>query len=40
MLHQGVIQWEGPVFDLDHSANPYVDQFVSGSPDGPIETLR
>jgi phospholipid/cholesterol/gamma-HCH transport system ATP-binding protein len=40
MLHDGVIKWTGPVGDLDHSGDPYVDQFVSGRADGPIEAVR
>ncbi|NNE79234.1 MAG: ATP-binding cassette domain-containing protein [Silicimonas sp.] len=40
MLHGGVIQWSGPVKDMDASGDPYVTQFISGSADGPIETVR
>ena len=40
MLHGGVIQWTGPVRDMDASGDPYVTQFISGSADGPIETVR
>ncbi|WP_298261938.1 ATP-binding cassette domain-containing protein [uncultured Litoreibacter sp.] len=40
MLHDGVIQWSGPVADLDASGDPYVAQFISGSADGPIESVR
>ena len=40
MIHDGVIQWEGPVERIDDSANPYVHQFVNGLPDGPIEAVR
>ncbi|EAP76347.1 MULTISPECIES: ABC transporter ATP-binding protein [Roseovarius] len=40
MLHDGVIQWSGPVADLDQSGDPYVDQFISGRADGPIEAVR
>jgi len=40
MLHEGVIQWEGPVGEIDTTANPYVHQFVNGLPDGPIEAIR
>jgi len=40
MLHGGKIRWTGPVADMDNSGDPYVAQFISGSPDGPIETLR
>lgn len=40
MLHDGVIQWEGPVAEIDTTDNPYVHQFVNGLPDGPIEAIR
>ena len=40
MLHDGVIQWEGPVEEIDTTENPYVHQFVNGLPDGPIEAIR
>lgn len=36
MIHEGRIIWHGPVADLDHSGNPYVDQFIHGRADGPI----
>ncbi len=40
MLHDGVIQWTGPVGDMDESGDAHVKQFISGSPNGPIETVR
>jgi phospholipid/cholesterol/gamma-HCH transport system ATP-binding protein len=40
MLHDGVIQWTGPVSQLDSSGDPYVDQFISGRAEGPIEAVR
>ncbi|PYG27560.1 ABC transporter ATP-binding protein [Pelagimonas varians] len=40
MLHDGVIQWTGPVRDLDQSGDPFVDQFISGRATGPIESVR
>jgi phospholipid/cholesterol/gamma-HCH transport system ATP-binding protein len=40
MLHKGVIQWSGPVGDMDASGDAHVAQFISGSADGPIETVR
>ena len=40
MLHEGVIQWEGPVAEIDTTDNPYVHQFVNGLPEGPIEAVR
>ncbi|MDD9716370.1 MULTISPECIES: ABC transporter ATP-binding protein [Dinoroseobacter] len=40
MLHGGKIRWTGPVSDMDHSGDPYLTQFISGSADGPIEAVR
>ena len=37
MLHQGRIVWAGPVGDIDASGNPYVDQFIHGRAEGPIQ---
>ncbi len=36
MLYDGRIVWAGPVADLDHSGNDFVDQFVNGRAVGPI----
>ncbi|MBR9844194.1 MAG: ABC transporter ATP-binding protein, partial [Rhodobacteraceae bacterium] len=40
MLHDGVIQWTGPVAEMDNSGDPYLTQFISGSAEGPIEAVR
>lgn len=40
MLHEGRIQWSGPVGDLDRSDDPYLRQFVEGRAEGPIPSLR
>ncbi|MEQ8321088.1 MAG: ATP-binding cassette domain-containing protein [Rhodospirillales bacterium] len=37
MLHEGRIIWAGPTDAIDHSDNPYVDQFIHGRADGPIK---
>ncbi len=40
MLHGGKIRWTGPVAEMDQSGDPYVEQFISGSAEGPIEAVR
>ena len=40
MLHEGIIQWTGPVSDMDTCGNPYLEQFVNGRAEGPIEAVR
>jgi phospholipid/cholesterol/gamma-HCH transport system ATP-binding protein len=40
MLHDGVIKWTGPVADMDASGDPYLDQFIHGRAEGPIEAVR
>lgn len=40
MLHDGVIQWTGPVNQMDSSGDPYLDQFIHGRAEGPIEAVR
>ncbi len=37
MLHQGRIVWAGPVAEIDHSGNEFVDQFINGRAEGPIK---
>jgi len=37
MLYQGRIIWRGPRDRLYDSGNPYVDQFVQGRAEGPIQ---
>ncbi|MFN8758085.1 MAG: ABC transporter ATP-binding protein [Tagaea sp.] len=36
MLYQGKIIWDGPVAEIDHSDNAFVDQFIHGRAEGPI----
>lgn len=40
MLHDGVIQWTGPVADMDSADDPYLGQFINGLAEGPIEAVR
>ena len=40
MLHDGVIQWTGPVADMDAAPDPYLQQFIHGRADGPIASVR
>jgi len=37
MLHHGRIIWEGPTAEIDRSGNPYVDQFINGRAEAPIQ---
>jgi phospholipid/cholesterol/gamma-HCH transport system ATP-binding protein len=37
MLHGGRIIWTGPIGDIDRSGSPYVDQFIHGRAEGPIQ---
>jgi phospholipid/cholesterol/gamma-HCH transport system ATP-binding protein len=37
MLHNGRIIWQGPTAEIDRADNPYVDQFVHGRAEGPIQ---
>ena len=40
MLHAGKVRWHGAVADIDASGDAYVDQFINGRADGPIESVR
>jgi phospholipid/cholesterol/gamma-HCH transport system ATP-binding protein len=37
MIFKGRIIWQGPAKTIDESGNPYVEQFIHGSADGPIQ---
>lgn len=37
MLYQGKIIWQGPVSEIDNADNPYLQQFVAGDIEGPLE---
>jgi phospholipid/cholesterol/gamma-HCH transport system ATP-binding protein len=36
-LHKGKIIWRGAADQIDHSGNPFVEQFVHGHAEGPIQ---
>ncbi len=40
MIHEGVVQWTGPIGDMDNSNDPYLDQFINARAEGPIEAVR
>ncbi|WP_416171661.1 ABC transporter ATP-binding protein [Haematobacter missouriensis] len=40
MLHDGLIRWTGPVEQMDAADDPYLQQFIHGRADGPIESVR
>jgi phospholipid/cholesterol/gamma-HCH transport system ATP-binding protein len=37
MLHKGRIVWHGPAAEIDSSGNLFVDQFINGRAEGPIQ---
>jgi phospholipid/cholesterol/gamma-HCH transport system ATP-binding protein len=37
MLHEGKLIWQGLVEDIDHCGNAYVEQFIHGHAEGPIQ---
>ena len=37
MIHKGEIIWQGPARAIDTSGNAYVDQFIHGRAEGPIQ---
>ena len=37
MLYRGKIIWQGATEQIDHSGNPYVEQFIHGRAEGPIQ---
>jgi phospholipid/cholesterol/gamma-HCH transport system ATP-binding protein len=40
MLHAGKIRWTGPIGSMDTADDPYLQQFIHGRSDGPIESVR
>ncbi len=40
MLHDGVIRWQGDVAHIDSAGDPYLEQFVQGRAQGPINPVR
>jgi len=37
MIYKGKIIWQGAAETIDESGNPYVEQFIHGSAEGPIQ---
>lgn len=37
MIYDGSIIWRGAAEDIEHSGNEYVDQFINGRAEGPIQ---
>ena len=37
MIHKGRIIWQGPASRIDSSGNPFVEQFIHGRAEGPIQ---
>jgi len=37
LIYKGSVVWVGPASEIDHCGNPYVEQFVRGDIEGPIE---
>jgi len=37
MIYKGQIIWQGPAITIDNSGNDYVDQFIHGRAEGPIQ---
>lgn len=40
MLYEGKIIWCDDIKNLDNSGNPFVDQFINGRAEGPIDFLK
>ncbi|MEM7270140.1 MAG: ATP-binding cassette domain-containing protein [Pseudomonadota bacterium] len=40
MLHDGKVQWHGPVAEIEASGNAHLNQFIHGLEEGPIEAVR
>ena len=40
MLHDGRVRWSGHIDAIDASGDPWLDQFIHGRAEGPIETVR
>ena len=40
MLHDGKIRWTGPAAEMDAASDPYLQQFIHGRAEGPIESVR
>ena len=39
LLYQGKIIWQGTVKEMDETDNPYVNQFIHGCSQGPMQVI-
>jgi phospholipid/cholesterol/gamma-HCH transport system ATP-binding protein len=40
MFHEGVVVGEGTPEEIKNSTNPMIKQFINGTAEGPIETIK
>ncbi len=40
MIHGGKVRWTGAGRAMDSADDPYLQQFIHGRAEGPIETVR
>ena len=40
MIYKGKVVWQGNTEAIDQTGNEYVDQFIHGRAEGPIEAVR
>ena len=40
MIHGGQVRWTGQIAEMDATPDPYVQQFIHGRAEGPIEAVR
>ena len=40
LIHDGLVRWNGPVNQMERADSPYLQQFLNGLAEGPIEAVR